>query len=138
MNEPFITINDKKIEFGKGGYTKRNAELILLAGHVFHSLESRSEFLKGKLNISEEDRKTVLRELENAECWLFPAITALGELIAAANIDLLEDDTLINTGLLVSSLTELLYSAQRTRKLVTYCSTKDQEANEAIEKVENQ
>ena len=41
MNEPFITINDKKVELEKGDYAKRNAELILLAGHVFHSLENR-------------------------------------------------------------------------------------------------
>ncbi len=138
MNEPYITINNNKVELRKGGYTEKNSDLILLAGHVFHSLENHGEFLKIKLNTSEEDRKTILFELDNAEGWLFSAIKSMGELISSADRDILEDRTLSNVGYLVSTLTYLLKSVGDTRKLVTRCAVEDQEENEAIEKVENQ
>ena len=138
MNEPFITINDKKVELPRGVYTEMNADLILLAGHIFHSLEIPGEFLKRKLNASEEDRKTILFELENAEDWLFSAIKTIGELISSADRDIFEDRTLSHVGYLVSTLTYLLESVGNTRKIVTHCTVEDQEASETIEKVENQ
>ena len=120
MNQSFININNNQVELPNGSYAERNAKSILLAGHVYNSIENREEPIKCQLNASEEDKKLILDELENAECCLFPSIKMMGELISAVDREELEDSALNYAGHLVSTLTELLYSVQNTKKLVKY------------------
>jgi len=125
MSKSFITINNNKVDISQVDYADTNANAILLSGHILHLLNTNNSFAERKLNINNEDHEIILRELENAECWLLPSIKVMGELISAADKDQLEDSSLNYAGYLISGLTRLLSSVQHTRKLVVSC---DQES----------
>ncbi len=131
MNKSYITINNNKVQLPSGSYAEHNAETILFAGHVYHSIENREEGSREwRLNVNEDAHQKIINELERAECWLFPAIKTMGELIASAECEELEERTLQNAGHLISSLTEFLYSVQETKKLVKFSNEDSKELEE--------
>lgn len=74
MSESFITINNNKVEISHGDYADTNAGAVLLSGHILHSIIINKQSSEYELNVNPDDHNTILRELENAECWLFPSI----------------------------------------------------------------
>jgi hypothetical protein len=130
MSESFITINNNKVELPNGTFTARNAQYILLSGHILHSIKTCEQTQERILSINEEDRKNIVFDLRNLEGWLFSAVNVMGELISAADSDEFEDHTLNNAGYLISALTELLQSVQHTRKEVISCQVEVQEVKQ--------
>lgn len=109
-----ITINGNEIEAPKGEYSRRNAESLLLAGYLRNILTTCET--PAKLDLSPEDRKIIEARLSEVEQFIFPALSSLGDIIAAADMEEVDKLSMTNGGYLISTLTELLYLVQQTRK----------------------
>jgi len=125
MNKNII-INGKEITIPQAPYNQQNANAILLSGHVLHTLDLYSDSGIQNLNTEPQHHEEILKQVSQAEDFLFLGINAIGEIISASSPDNLEDTTLSNVGYLLSTTTNLLQEIQLIKNRLIHSIKKDE------------
>lgn len=109
-----LTINGYKVKAPSGGFIPKNAESLLLAGHLRHILTACETPVK--LEISSEDRVMIEKRLSELEDWLQPSISNLGDVVASIDIEEIGQYSLAHLGYAITGFSELLTMVQEVRR----------------------